>query len=112
MPLVPRTARPAVVSLGASGRNELLGTYDLRLPSGRLLPARIFVVADTLKAEIEGLGPGVSTLLYHGNDVFTFALDPRVRLTFMREQGMVSSVRVVHGDSTYGEELYEGRKRR
>jgi CubicO group peptidase (beta-lactamase class C family) len=101
MPLVPRVPRPPAVALAPADRDRLLGQYDLVRPDGRLLPLRIFLTGETLIAEAEGIGPRATPLVHYGSDTFASTLDPTLRLTFTRENGAVTGVRIVHWGTTF-----------
>jgi hypothetical protein len=45
--------------------------------------------------------------VHYGNDTFASTLDPTLRLTFTRENGAVTGVRLVHWGTTFA-----GRRRR
>jgi CubicO group peptidase (beta-lactamase class C family) len=100
MPLVARPVAPPAVPLDAALRDEVIGTYVLALPNGAALPVRIFLNDSTLTAQAEGPGQGPFPLVYHGDSVFGTPLDPGIRLTFVREGGRITKLRLLQGGAT------------
>jgi hypothetical protein len=98
LPAAPTPAR--VTALPATQRARYEGVYDLRLPTGQVLP--LHIVADTagLTAQADGPGQGKIRLDYLGDDTFGAAFDPSMRLTVLFESTHATRLRLQQGGGT------------
>lgn len=83
LPLRTKTKLPASVVLAAGDRARYEGTYDIVLPSGRVLPVNVFSDANGLSAKGEGPGQGTFRLVYLGGDTFGAEFDASLRVTIL-----------------------------
>jgi len=100
LPLRTKTKLPQSVFLAAADRAKYQGMYDIVLPSGRVLPLRVFGDADGLAAKGEAPGQGTIRLVYLGSDSFGAEFDASLRLTVVFENGAAVKARLMQGGVT------------
>jgi len=97
IPLVAAPKPVVAVALPDSIRDKLPGTYDLATPGGGKFVVRIMVENGQVMTQAEGPGQGKFPLIYAGNWVFGAGFDPSLRVTFIRESGAVTKMRLEQG---------------
>jgi len=97
MPVVAAPKPVVAVALPDSIRDKLPGTYDLAAPAGGKFVVHILVENGQVVTQAEGPGQGKFPLIYAGNWVFGAAFDPSLRVTFIRENGAVTKMRLEQG---------------
>ncbi|HEY2162538.1 MAG TPA: serine hydrolase domain-containing protein, partial [Gemmatimonadaceae bacterium] len=100
---IPPVAAPkpvVAVALPDSIRDKLPGIYDLAPPGGGKFVIHIMVENGQVMTQAEGAGQGKFPLIYAGNWVFGASFDPSLRVTFLRESGAVSKMRLEQGGGT------------
>jgi hypothetical protein len=88
----------AIVPLPPADRDRVVGTFDLQLAPGNVLPLRVFVRDGALLSQAEGQGE--IPLRYLGNLVFGVDFDPALRLTFTDVGGRITKVTLFQGGAT------------
>ncbi len=97
MPVVAAPKPVVAVPLPDSIRDKLPGTYDLAPPGGGKFVVHIMVENGQVVTQAEGAGQGKFPLIYAGNWVFGASFDPSLRVTFIRENGAVTRMRLEQG---------------
>jgi CubicO group peptidase (beta-lactamase class C family) len=92
-----RTSAPVPQPLADGDRDRLLGVYDLGLPGGGTRVVRIAVEQGELVAHD---GQRSLSLVHRGNLRFATLGDREILLTFVEENGKVSSLRFQQGSVT------------
>ncbi len=100
MPVVAPPKPVVAVPLPDSIRDQLPGTYDLASPTGNTFIVHIMVEDGHVMTQAEGPGQGKFPLVYAGNWVFGAAIDPSIRVTFIRQDGKVATLRLEQGVGT------------
>ncbi|MEO8624396.1 MAG: serine hydrolase domain-containing protein [bacterium] len=99
LPLHTKILTP-LVQLAVNDRAKYLGTYDIVMPSGRVLPLRVFSDADGLAAKGEAPGQGTIRLTYLGGDTFGAEFDSAFRFTVFFENGKAVKARLIKDGAT------------
>jgi CubicO group peptidase (beta-lactamase class C family) len=100
IPLVAGPKPLVAVPLSDADRDRLPGVYDLAPPSGGKFVIHIMVENGQLMSQAEGQGQGKFPLVHVGNLQFGAAFDPRLRLTFIAENGKIAKLRLEQGGGT------------
>jgi CubicO group peptidase (beta-lactamase class C family) len=100
LPLVAAPKPVVAVTLPDSIRDKLPGIYDLATPTGGKFVIHIMVENGQVVTQAEGPDQGKFPLIYAGNWVFGASFDPSLRVTFLRESGAVSKMRLEQGGGT------------
>ena len=98
LPAAISAATPTELPVAARAKYE--GVYDLKLPTGQMLPIHIVAEAAGLTSQAEGPGQGKFPLNYLGDDTFGAAFDPSLRLTVLFENGRATRLRLQQGGGT------------
>lgn len=98
VPLVDPRRLPPAVPLPAERRAMLVGTYELKLPDGTVLPLTVASGPAGLTAQAPGQ-PAIP-LVHVGDDTFGAAFDPSLRLRLMVENGRAVSAVLRQGGGT------------
>jgi D-alanyl-D-alanine carboxypeptidase len=98
LPLRVKTTSSAPITGRERAKYE--GTYDIVMPSGRVLPLRVFNDANGLAARGEAPGQGTIRLIYIGDDTFGAEFDAATRLSFVLEKGRAVKARFTQGGQT------------
>ena len=93
-------AQPAGTTpiLRPTDRDAIVGTYNLQLPGGQVLPIKFFVDGSKLMSQAQG--QGAYEIQYLGNYVFGASFDPAVRLTFTVVGGKATKVTLLQSGAT------------
>jgi hypothetical protein len=97
IPVVAAPKPVVAVTLPDSIRDKLPGTYDLAPPGGGKFVIHIMVENGQVVTQAEGPGQGKFPLIYAGNWGFGASFDPSLRVTFIRENGAVTKMRLEQG---------------
>lgn len=100
MPVVAAAKPVVAATLPDSVRDKLAGVYELASPSGNPFVIHVMVENGQVMSQAEGPGQGKFPLIYAGNWVFGAAFDPSIRMTFLREDGKVTKLRLEQGGGT------------
>jgi len=102
IPLVAGPKPLVAVPLSDADRDRLPGVYDLAPPGGGKFVIHIMVENGQLMSQAEGPGQGKFPLVHVGNLQFGAAFDPRLRLTFIAENGKIVKLRLEQGGTMEG----------
>lgn len=93
-----------VLALAPEEMNRYTGSYALKLgEQERVL--RVFMEQEKLMGQLEG--QGANQLLYQGDNIFSLAVDPDIRLIFTMENGRAKSFVLHQGGRTMSAEKKE-----
>ncbi|HEY5061764.1 MAG TPA: serine hydrolase [Gemmatimonadaceae bacterium] len=95
----PRRAPPAV-ALDPALRDQVVGTYEFKAPSGGTFTIHIYVEGERLMSKADGPGQGAFPLVYYGNNTFGAGFDPSMRLAFVIENGRATRASLTQGGGT------------
>ena len=98
MPVVAMPKPLPAMPLAAADRAKYEGTYDLKLPTGTILPLRIWAEGEVVMSQAQGQGR--IPLYYVGNDTFGADFDATLRLTFPIDNGKATKVLLKQGGGT------------
>jgi CubicO group peptidase (beta-lactamase class C family) len=96
----PRVSVPVSQPLADVDRDRLIGVYDLAMPTGGTMVVRVTLDRDTLVAQPDGPGQRSFPLVHRGTLHFATAMDRTILLTFIEENGKITSLRFQQGAQT------------
>jgi hypothetical protein len=96
-----RVSAPIPQPLADSDRDRVIGVYDVASSSGSTLVLRVTLVQGGLVAHADGAGQRALPLVHRGNLRFATAVDRGIALTFVEENGKITSLRFEQGSTTF-----------
>jgi D-alanyl-D-alanine carboxypeptidase len=95
----PRRAPPAV-ALDPALRDQVVGTYEFKMPTGGTMTIHVYTEGGRLMSKADGPGQGAFPLVYYGNNTFGAGFDPSMRLAFVIENGRATRASLTQGGGT------------
>lgn len=100
MPLMTPPKPLVAVPLADADRDLVPGSYEFTAPTGAKLVVNVTVENGRLMAQAEGPGQGKFPLVHVGNLTFGAAFDPSLRLSFVKQDGRITSATLTQGGGT------------